>query len=612
MSLAHELSLAARAWIDGDPDPETRQELSALLEAGDAAALAERLQPLAFGTAGLRGAVGAGSGRMNLAVVLRTAHGIARYVNAAAPGGRRPASIVIGYDARPTSRGFAEASAGVFLAAGLRVVAFAEPTATPLVAFLGRELGAAITVVVTASHNPRADNGYKVYGDSAVQIIAPVDAAIAAQIESAPPARTVAREAASFASPAASAGLTVVRATEQSAYFAAISAAVPAAAAGRALRIVHSALHGVGTAPMLRTLADAGFTAVSVVPEQAQPDGTFPTTPFPNPEEPGTLDLALAEAEREGADLLLVNDPDADRLAAAARLDPSQTGRGEGESNGWQGASPRAAAPAGSDGAREDPRPPKLTVLDGNQVGALLAVHALSSARGPEKPLVLSSVVSSPLVAAIAGAHGAHHERTHTGFKWLWNAALQLEAEGAGKFCFAYEEALGYSVFPAVRDKDGIAAGRALAELAASLSVRGLTLFDRLFELYAEHGLWMSAARNMALTEPGAAQRTGERLDALVAQSELGLLGERVVRLTDYRQHAAERRPWLGKASLLELELEGGSRLFVRPSGTEPKLKLYAHVRRAVTRRSDFAASLEEARRFATGILQELELALQS
>jgi phosphomannomutase len=292
---------------------------------------------------------------------------------------------------------------------------------------------------------------------------------------------------------------------------------------------------------MRRTLTDAGFTCVDVVREQAEPDGSFPTAPFPNPEEPGTLDLALAEAERRSAALLLVNDPDADRLAAAARLDGV------------------------------------LTVLDGNQLGVLLADYALSLGPSLPVPLVLSSVVSSPLVGIMARARGAHHERTHTGFKWLWNAALELERRGVGRFCFAYEEALGYSVFAAVRDKDGIAAGRALSELSAALAARGATLFDRLFELYAEHGLWASAARSVVLQ--GA--------------------------------DAAARPAWLGAASLLELELASGSRLFVRPSGTEPKLKLYAHVRGAVTQRSDFRSSISDARRFAAGLLQALETALQ-
>lgn len=418
------LRVAAEAWIAGDPEPETRAELSALLAAQDFAALAERLQPLSFGTAGLRGAVGAGSGRMNLAVVLRTAYGIARYVLASSDA-QKP--MVIGFDARPTSRAFAEASASVWLAAGLQVFAFREPTATPLCAFMGRELGAAITVVVTASHNPRGDNGYKVYGPDAVQIVSPVDEQIARHIAAAPPANQV---------PRVDALPTALVGDALQAYFAAVSAALPASALGRNLGIVHSALHGVGSKPMRRALSDGGFTDVHVVAAQAEPDGTFPTTPFPNPEEPGTMDLGLAEAERLGSALLLVNDPDADRLAAAARLDGA------------------------------------MTVVDGNQVGALLADYLLSSWSKTETPLVMSSIVSSPLVGILAQARGARHERTHTGFKWLWSAGLALERQAAGRFCFAYEEALGYSVFPAVRDKDGIAAGRALAELAAHLATR--------------------------------------------------------------------------------------------------------------------------------------------
>jgi phosphomannomutase len=564
-----ELLAAAQAWIDGDPEAETQTELRALLATGDVGALRERLTPLEFGTAGLRGPVGAGSGRMNVAVVLRTAFGIARYLEQRGPSS---APIVIGFDARPTSRRFAEASAGVLLAAGFRVVAFDAPVATPLCAFLGRELGAPVTIVVTASHNPKADNGYKVYGADAVQIVSPTDREIAAQIAAAPAARLIPQLTVSFAGVLAP-GLELVSAATLHAYFRALGAALPPGTAARELRIAHSALHGVGTAPMRRALAEAGFTNVASVAAQAEPDGTFPTTPFPNPEEPGTLDLALAEAERMGADLLLVNDPDADRLAAAARLDGA------------------------------------LVVLDGNQVGALLADYALSSATSGARPLVLSSVVSSPLVAELSSARGAHYERTHTGFKWLWNAALSLVQSGALQFCFAYEEALGYSIFPAVRDKDGISAGRALAELAARQASRRATLFDRLFELYVEHGLWTSAARNISLRGPTVLARLQERLDRL-AREPISLAGSRVRRVVDYRSGASERAPWLGSAALLELELEGG-RVFVRPSGTEPKLKLYAHVKRSVTLRSELARELEDARRFASALLSELEGELQ-
>jgi phosphomannomutase len=559
----------ARAWIDGDPDPATRAELGELLEAGALEALEERLQPLSFGTAGLRGAVGAGSGRMNVAVVLRTAHGIARYLAEQAGDPTKP--IVIGFDARPTSRAFAEASAGVLLAAGRQVVAFTTPTATPLCAFLGRELGAPITIVVTASHNPRPDNGYKVYGADAVQIVSPVDTEIARHIAAAPAARAVPHVPVSFSGPPA-AGLRLLDSLELDGYFAAVSAAIPASQARRELAIVHSALHGVGSAPMLRTLSDAGFTNVRVVPAQAEPDGTFPTTPFPNPEEPGTLDLALAEAERHSAALLLVNDPDADRLAAAARLGGV------------------------------------LTVLDGNQVGALLADHLLSLCPASPTPLVLTSIVSSPFVSELAKARGAHSERTHTGFKWLWTAALDLQRRGAGHFCFAYEEALGYSVFSAVRDKDGIAAGRALAELAATLAQRGKSLFDRLHELYAQYGLWASAARNLAFK---AGTPIAPLLDALAAQSELRLGARQVVRCIDYRMGGAERPVWLGSAAMLELRLDDESRLFVRPSGTEPKLKLYGHVKRNITLESDLASSVAEARHSAAGLLQELTTLLQ-
>src|SRR4051812_6761418 len=229
-----ELFALARAWVDGDPDPNTRAELLALIDAGDGEALEQRLRPLDFGTAGLRGVVGAGSGRMNTAVVMRTAHGIARHLSEQ-PGSAH-APIVIGFDARPTSRGFAEVSAGVLLAAGFAVVAFSSPAATPICAFLGRELGAPITIVVTASHNPRGDNGYKVYGPAAVQIVPPLDSEIARHIAQAPPARQVPHQLVSFdAAPAA--GLTLLDATALEPYFTAISAAIPARPQARDLAI---------------------------------------------------------------------------------------------------------------------------------------------------------------------------------------------------------------------------------------------------------------------------------------------------------------------------------------------------------------------------------------
>lgn len=576
MSGAAELSARAEAWMAGDPDPVARAELRALLEAGEFAELASRLEPLTFGTAGLRAAVGAGCGRMSLAVVIRAAWGIGRYLAATQPAAEQ--TVVIGFDARPTSRAFAEASAGVLLAQGFRVVGFSEPVATPLCAYLGRQLAAAATIVVTASHNPRPDNGYKVYGRDAVQITAPTDREIAQQIEQAPAAKAVPRVVVDFGGGGAATGtassherLELVRPDAQEGYFSALSAAIARTGSARQLSIVHSALHGVGSQPMLRTLADAGFTRVRSVAEQAAPDGTFPTTPFPNPEEPGTMDLALTTARRFGADLLLVSDPDADRLAAAAR-------------NGAE-----------------------LEILDGNQVGALLADFTLSRFAGDAPPIVLASVVSSPLVGELARKRGACFERTHTGFKWLWHAALELEAGGQGRFCFAYEEALGYSVFAAVRDKDGIAAGRALAELAAECAEQGQTLFDRLRELYAAHGLWASAARNVALRGSGGPARSDAILDALASRAPLALCGQSVVRRLDYRELTPPRPSFRGRASLLELELADGSLVFVRPSGTEPKLKLYGHARRVITQKDDLTATLAAARARAAQLLEELE-----
>jgi len=533
------LLAAAEAWIAGDPDPETRAELRALVDAEDFDALSSCMGgTLEFGTAGIRGRVGAGSNRMNRAMIIRTTAGLAAYLDRVRPG---DGPVAVGYDGRLTSRRFAEDTIGVLVAAGIPVRFFTDPAPTPLVAYAARRLGATAAVVVTASHNPPQDNGYKVYDNNAAQIIPPVDADIAAEIAAALPAAEIPRvEGVLEGTHPDAVPFSAAMADE---YVADLIAIRPAAARGGPLKIIYTPLHGVGKDLAVRALWNAGFRDVIPVPEQAEPDGLFPTVAFPNPEEPGALDLAKALATAEGADLILANDPDADRLAVCVPV-----------ADGWR-------------------------TLSGNQIGLLLADFVLGFEHSAGMPIVISSIVSSPMLASIAEVYGAFSEQTLTGFKWVCNAALELEADGIGRFAFGYEEALGYCVGRVVRDKDGIGAAVWFADLVMACRERDETVLDGLARLYRRHGLWVSTQK--ALVRPGVeglAEIAGA-MESLRASLPDSLGGVAVVATTDYRDGAEMRPRWLAAQALVEFELEGGGRVLARPSGTEPKLKIYVDLR---------------------------------
>lgn len=531
----------ARAWIAGDPDPDTRAELSALLAADDGAALAERMAgPLEFGTAGLRGIVGAGSARMNRAVVIRTTRAVADTLLARVPDARA-LPVVVGFDARASSRRFAEDTIGVLLAAGIPVRHFSEPVATPLVAYAARVLGASAAVVITASHNPPEYNGYKLYGPDAVQISAPLDQDVSRRLAQVGAAADIPCE------PGALSGthplLEPVAEDLVERYWMELSAGRPEIPRATDLRIVYTPLHGVGRALAEPLLRRAGYDRLEVVSEQAEPDPRFPTVRFPNPEEPGALDLAIAQVVRTGADLLVANDPDADRLALGV--------------------------PVPSGGVRR---------LSGNEVGLLLADYVLEHAPKLPEPLVVQSIVSSPMLASIARAHGAAVERTLTGFKWIWRAALERQHQGGVRFAYGYEEALGYSVGTAVRDKDGISAAVHVVDLAAHCRARGTTLLEALARLHTRHGYWFGLQQSRVLPGLDGLEQMRAAMQRLRTAS-LERLGDRkLVRKTDYLSGAEARPAWLGAADLVELELDGPARVLVRPSGTEPKLKAYVDV----------------------------------
>ncbi|HEY3715882.1 MAG TPA: phospho-sugar mutase, partial [Jatrophihabitantaceae bacterium] len=422
-----ELRARVEAWIADDVDAATAAELRALLDAGADEELADRFAaPLTFGTAGLRGPLRAGPNGMNRAVVRRTAAGLAAWLHE-----RRPASIVvIGYDGRHGSYDFAHDSAAIFAAAGFDARVLPRLLPTPVLAFAVRHLGAAAGVMVTASHNPPQDNGYKVYAGDGAQIVPPMDAEIEAAIDAVGPAREI----------ELSGEYTTLDESIVEAYVTAIAGLI--GDGPRGVRIVHTAMHGVGTEVLVRVFAAAGFAPLIEVPQQSAPDPDFPTVSFPNPEEPGALDLALALARAQAADIVIANDPDADRCAVAVP-----------DGGVWR-------------------------MLRGDEVGVLLADALL---RKGIRGTYATTVVSSTMLRALAARHDAGYAETLTGFKWISRAAPDL--------AFGYEEALGYAVAPdLVRDKDGISAALLVARLAARLKADGSSLLDRLDELAAEYG----------------------------------------------------------------------------------------------------------------------------
>lgn len=526
---------AARAWLAQDPDEVTRAELTALVDAaagGDEAAsadLADRFgSRLQFGTAGLRGRLGAGSNRMNRVLVSQAAAGFAAYLQEKAAAGSTPV-VVIGYDGRRNSDVFARDSAELFAGAGLRAVLLPRMLPTPVLAFAVRHLGAAAGVMVTASHNPPDDNGYKVYlggADAGSQIVSPADAEIAAHID---------RIAATSLVPdLARAEYEIADESVVTAYVAATAAVAPATAGAAGMTWVYTAMHGVGSETLHAILDLAGYPRPTVVEAQIAPDGRFPTVAFPNPEEPGAMDLSFETARAVDAEFVIANDPDADRLAVAL---------------------PDATAPGG------------WRRLTGNEIGLLLGWRAAARAaeRG-ETGSLACSLVSSPGLQSVAEHYGLDFHATLTGFKWISRAPGIL---------YGFEEALGYLVNPeTVRDKDGISAAVAILGMIAEARERGESLADLLRGFQETFGFFASGQVSLRVDDLSV---IGRIMSAL-RQAPPARVGEVAVTGIDDLLTGAGGVP---ASDVLRLWLEDGSRLIVRPSGTEPKLKAYLDVRGA-------------------------------
>ncbi len=565
MAVSSELKARVFSWVADDPELETAREALELIERDAAAELSERFDGrLEFGTAGLRGLLGAGPNRMNVAVVRRTTAGLCSYLAREVPHAHSR-GIVVGRDGRRGSDLFAREAARVAMGMGFAVHFFDGVVPTPLCAFAVQDLGAAAGVMITASHNPPEYNGYKVYWGNAAQIIPPHDAGIAAAIDAVSSAKGL-----PLCDPEAGRLMGLFRpvlAAVEERYFAAIAGLDFGLPRDRGLRIAYTPMHGVGGRFVKTALESAGYANLFVVDEQFAPDGSFPTVRFPNPEEPGAMDLVLALATKHGADLVIANDPDADRLAIAYR----------------------------AEGGR-------YVMLSGNEIGVLLGHHRLTDAPDPVKdPLVITTIVSSPLLGAIAKQLGAHYEETLTGFKWIANKALELEGAGRAQFVFGYEEALGSSVGPVVRDKDGVGSALVFAHLAAHLKTKGQTLGDRLDEIARRFGVYVSAQHNATYPgSAGAAKIAG--IMRRLRETPPWQVGEaRVESLRDFQQgtrrYADGRSDPLAfpPSNVLTFDLEGGDRIVARPSGTEPKIKYYFDVRALPAEGESIAAARARA-----------------
>ncbi len=503
----------AAAWLQAEPDEDIRAELQALI-AGPAEELDARFGGrLAFGTAGLRAPVGAGPLRMNRLVVRQAAAGLAAYVaetehDAAARG------IVIGYDARRKSDVFARDTARVVAAAGLRAILLPSALPTPVLAWTLLDLGSAAGVMVTASHNPPADNGYKVYLGDGAQIVSPHDTEIAARIAVVDPT--------SVAMAAADDPRIEVLGESAVERYTAAAAAVRLRPDVGGVPLAYTAMHGVAGAVLERAFAAADLPAPMVVGSQFEPDAAFPSVSFPNPEEPGAMDRVVELAADHGAAVALANDPDGDRLGVAV---PQPDGS-------WRR-------------------------LGGDEIGWLLADHVLGHTAGDDR-LVVTTLVSSSLLGVMAADHGVQFTETFTGFKWIGRAILDRPEL---RCVFAYEQALGYLVAPRPLDKDGISAAVLMAELAALAAAEGTSVQGRLDDLAARYGRYVIAERSVPMDPSTAATRVRQ----LQREPPTELAGHEVDEVVPFPA-----------ADLLRFVLSGGIRLQVRPSGTEPKVKLYA------------------------------------
>ena len=548
--MSESLIETVKLWLDHDPDPETRQELERLLQNKDLPELADRFRGrLQFGTAGLRGIIGAGPMRFNRAVVIQTTDALARYLLQQAKTSQKR-GVVIGYDARRHSKTFAEESARVLGGHGIKTYLFATLVPTPLLAYAVLKLKTIAGIMITASHNAREYNGYKVYWKNGAQLLSPHDTGIAEKIGSAPFADQIPRptlekleneENLLFRLDDSVADAYIDEILKQRIY---------PHISRHSVKVLYTPLHGVGYSLFKRIIQQAGYTGVQAVASQAHPDGEFPTLTIPNPEDKSALAAALNQAASTGAELILANDPDADRLAACTR-----------------------------------DRDGSFQILSGDEIGILLADYLLTGlkerSRLPPRPVVVTTVVSSMLLRKLAEAHHVRCEETLTGFKWINNRAMELESRGY-QFLFGYEEAIGYCIGPVVRDKDGLSAALLFLEMTAWHNSRGETLLDHLLAIYQRFDLFHKYQASREFTDSSGQQAMWEILDHLRNMPPKDIAGQPVDLICDYLRQQ-QRQAVSGsitalpqpKTNMIAFILAAGDRILVRPSGTESKIKFY-------------------------------------
>lgn len=561
----------AKEWIRIDQETSTREQIYRLLHAGDKGELEQRLRHrIAFGTAGLRARMEAGFSRMNSVTVIQASQGLAEYLLREVPDTKHR-GVVIGRDSRRHSERFARLTAAAFVAKGIKVWWLEPAVSTPLVPFAVRELHTAAGVMITASHNPKEDNGYKVYWENAAQIIPPHDKGIAKAIEeNAEPLKESWDKKAVDTNMLVEGSIGLV----EHAYFSAIVAAADPKGllkeSSNVPNFAYTSMHGVGLRYMTSALKTLGIERhMTVVEEQAQPDPEFPTVKFPNPEEKGALDLAIATAEKNGLSLILASDPDADRLAVSQKLRNGE----------WK-------------------------QFTGNQLGILLASHILDTYAKPRDRLaMLSSTVSSRMLGVMAEKEDFKHVETLTGFKWMGNVALDLDAEGYDTR-FAFEEAIGYMIPGVVKDKDSIAAAAVFLAACERWNEEELTPWEKLEDLYEKYGFFEDANISLISPSPETTTKVFDYVRMLGSPFPQKLGKRKVLKWRDltkgWQSDTEDHKPNLPideSSQMITCEVEGDVRFTVRGSGTEPKIKFYVEGE---------AGHSENAKRKAEEVLSDL------
>lgn len=567
--MAKDIKELAKDWLELDQDKSTSDEIYSLLAHGNTDELEKRLRNrIAFGTAGLRGPMQAGFACMNSLTVIQASQGLAAYL-LRTEHDVKARGVVIGRDARHNSEKFAKLTAAAFVAKGIKVWWYETPQHTPLVPFGVRELNAVAGVMITASHNPAKDNGYKVYWSNGCQIIPPHDIGIAKAIsENQKPVTWDTSVVDESLLVEGSLGL-----IEEQYHRAVLCAAQPfhSVRMDPELKFVYTPMHGVGLRAMQKCVKTLGIASqMTVVKEQAQPDPDFPTVKFPNPEEKGALDLAIETAERSAIRLILASDPDADRLAAAEKVGD------------------------------------KWHIFTGNQLGVLLGSYLLErypTSKPRDKLVMLASTVSSRMLAALAGKEGFQFRETLTGFKWLGNVARDLDKQGYA-VVYAFEEALGYMIPQTVHDKDSISAAAVFLTAASHWATQGLTPHSKLQKLYEYLGYFEDANTYLVSPSPSVTTSVFTAIRALGSPHPTTIGPRKIVRWRDltlgYDSKSKDHVPDLpvdATAQMITCELDNGAVFTIRGSGTEPKIKVYIECQ---------GKSSEEAKKGANGILEDL------